>query len=95
MKKLWQKLFGKTTNRDCGEGITLSWMGTVYRDQGRYAEALEAYQQALVIGQEVGDRTRERTILDSIGLVYHRQGQATLDQEKFFDQVFGPAAAGQ
>ncbi len=25
----------------------------------------------------------------------HRRWQATLDQEKFFDQVFGPAAAGQ
>ena len=43
--------------------------------QGRYAEALETYEQALAIQREVGDRAGEGTTLANIGLVYDRQGR--------------------
>ena len=47
------------------------------RDQGRYAEALETYEQALAIQREVGDRAGEGTTLNNIGFVYqHRGGYA-------------------
>ena len=42
--------------------------------QGEYDEALQAFQQALVIVREVGDRANEGAILDNIGVVYHAQG---------------------
>ncbi len=42
--------------------------------QGRYAEALEAYQQALAILREVGDRAGEGATLNNIGGVYAARG---------------------
>ncbi|HZA25416.1 MAG TPA: tetratricopeptide repeat protein [Dehalococcoidia bacterium] len=47
---------------------------TSYR-QGQYREALNYYQQALVIHREVGDRTAEGATLNSIGAVYRSLGQ--------------------
>ena len=58
-----------------GEGTTLNGIGGVYANQGRYAEALEAYEQALAIGREVGDRAGEGTTLNNIGVVYDDQGR--------------------
>jgi tetratricopeptide (TPR) repeat protein len=43
--------------------------------QGRYQEALNYYQQALVILREVGDRAGEGTTLNNIGGIYQDRGQ--------------------
>jgi CHAT domain-containing protein/tetratricopeptide (TPR) repeat protein len=70
-----------------GEGTTLSNIGGVYRDQGRYAEALEMYQQALVIQREVGDRTGEGSTLTGIGMVYDNQGRYAEALEMYYQAL--------
>ena len=49
-------------------------IGAVYRGLELYEEALENYQQALLIRREVGDRAGEGATLNNIGVVYHAQG---------------------
>jgi tetratricopeptide (TPR) repeat protein len=46
----------------------------VYHKQGLYDQALENYQQALIIIRDVGGRAGEGTTLNNIGAVYHKQG---------------------
>jgi CHAT domain-containing protein len=57
-------------------------LGNVYREQGRYAQAISAYEQALEIDRKLGNRTRLVTPLGNIGRVYQAQGrnQQALDQ---------------
>jgi tetratricopeptide (TPR) repeat protein len=38
------------------EGKTYNLIGLIHYDQGRYAEALEAYQKALTIRERIGDQ---------------------------------------
>jgi tetratricopeptide (TPR) repeat protein len=38
------------------EGKTYNLIGSIHQDQGRYAEALEAYQKALAIHERIGDQ---------------------------------------
>jgi tetratricopeptide (TPR) repeat protein len=47
----------------------------VYRDTGYYDEALEYFNQGLVVAREVRDQPGEATRLLNIGLVYHDIGQ--------------------
>ena len=47
----------------------------MYRVRGQYDQALQNYQQALVITQEVGDRAGEGATLNNIGGVYRVRGQ--------------------
>ena len=57
-----------------GEGVALNNIGMVHDSRGRYAEALEAYQQALAIRRDVGDRAGEGVTLNNIGQVYETRG---------------------
>ncbi len=43
-------------------------------DRGQYREALNHFQQGLVIIREVGNRAGEGATLNNIGVVYERQG---------------------
>ena len=61
-----------------GEVETLNNIGGVYDSQGRYAEALETYQEALAIMQEVGNRAGEGGTLNNIGLNLDSQGRYDL-----------------
>ncbi|MGJ3251917.1 MAG: tetratricopeptide repeat protein [Elainellaceae cyanobacterium] len=45
-------------------------MGSIYRSMGQCPQALEAYQQALTITTEIGDRSSEGRILSNIGAIY-------------------------
>jgi CHAT domain-containing protein/Tfp pilus assembly protein PilF len=47
----------------------------VYDNLGQYPQALEHYQQALVILREVGDRAGEGRTFNNIGGVYNKLGQ--------------------
>ena len=47
----------------------------VYASQRQCAQALQNYQQALVIRREVGDRAGEGDTLNNIGSVYRNQRQ--------------------
>ena len=64
-----------------GEAATLNNIGYVHDDLGEKEKALDYYNQALLITQEVGDESGEATILNNIGVVYR-----TLDDnEKALD----------
>jgi parallel beta-helix repeat protein len=47
----------------------------VYQAQGRYAEALERFQQSLAIARALGDQDGEGATLNNIGAVYQAQGR--------------------
>ncbi|MBI4769170.1 MAG: tetratricopeptide repeat protein, partial [Chloroflexi bacterium] len=53
---------------------TLGNLGLVYQDQGRWAEAISAYEQSLSIKRELGDRHGEAQTLGNHGSVYQSQG---------------------
>ena len=59
-----------------GEGRALTNIGAVYHAQGRYAEALENYQQGLAVLQETGNRTEVVVALTNIGSAYEQAGDA-------------------
>ncbi len=52
----------------------LNTLGVAQKVQGNYSEALEYYQRALAIRQEIGDRSGVANTLNKIGNVYSRVG---------------------
>src|SRR5919199_1022551 len=56
-----------------------------YRD-GRYREAIQTYQQALVIYKKIGDRSSQGATLNSMGAIYHQQGNYN-QALKFYQQA--------
>ncbi|NEO24350.1 tetratricopeptide repeat protein, partial [Moorena sp. SIO4A5] len=52
-------------------------IGSIYKNQGKYSQALDYYQQALAINQEFGDHGRHNvaTNLNNIGSVYNVWGE--------------------
>jgi tetratricopeptide (TPR) repeat protein len=58
-----------------------NWVGISYARLGKMQDALDYYEQALVIRREVGDRSGEGTTLNDLGLLYRNLGkmQDTLD----------------
>ncbi len=67
-------IFGEIGERK-GEGATLDYIGSVYRNLGQYPKALEFYTQALAIHKQIGNKTGEGTTLTGIGAVYRNLGQ--------------------
>jgi len=57
------------------EAFRLLKQGIQQSDRGQFREALEPYQQALVIFREIGNGKGEGTILNLIGEVYNNLGQ--------------------
>ena len=58
-----------------GQANALNNIGNVYRNQGKLEEALEFYQAALKIHQEIGHPLEQANALRSIGNVYSDQGK--------------------
>ena len=54
---------------------SLNKRGTDAYRHSQYLDALDYYQQALIITREAGDRAMEGTTLNYIGLVYRALGQ--------------------
>lgn len=52
------------------EAALLGNLGTVYSDMGRVDEAIDCYEQSLVIHRELGDRQGEGYDLSSLGMVF-------------------------
>ncbi len=86
MKTLQEVL---ATAREIGErlgvGAALNYIGSVYRNQGQYARALEFYQQGLTVARVAGESAGVGTALSNIGTVYHNLGQYARALE-FFQQ---------
>lgn len=58
-----------------GEGAWLGSLGNCYGELGQTAQAIEHYEQALVISKEVGDRGGEAEVLGNLGNRYAELGQ--------------------
>ncbi len=65
----------KREGNRAAEGIALNNLGVVYQLQGRWAEAIAAYEQDLAICRELGDRHGEGATLNNLGVVYEKQGR--------------------
>lgn len=59
--------------RSNGTSGVLYTLGVIYQSQQQYPQALESYQQALVVARQIRDRTFEANILNQIGSVYSNQ----------------------
>ncbi len=70
-------------------GISLAYnnIGNVYRLQGKYKEALEYLQKALVIDHEIGDKSSEALSLNNIGNIYISQGAYDKSLEFYFKSL--------
>jgi tetratricopeptide (TPR) repeat protein len=66
------KIAERLSNRHF-EAHALSLMGDIYKQQGRWEEAEQAYQQGLKIFREVDSRTNEVASLISLGDLYRQQ----------------------
>ncbi|MDQ3765478.1 MAG: tetratricopeptide repeat protein [Actinomycetota bacterium] len=62
-------------NDRAGEAHALTSLGLVHARQGRYGQAIEHFQQAIVLFREINDRGGEARALDSLGLFHWRQGR--------------------
>ncbi|MEO1510382.1 MAG: tetratricopeptide repeat protein, partial [Cyanobacteria bacterium J06633_23] len=52
---------------------TLNNLGLVYKDQGRWDEAIQCYEQSLAVYRELGDRHGEGLTLENLGDVYFKR----------------------
>lgn len=59
----------------CAEGAWLCNLGLTYYALGQIAIAIDYYQQALTISQQIGDRRGEGVCLGYLGLAYNVLGQ--------------------
>jgi tetratricopeptide (TPR) repeat protein len=57
------------------EGKTYNLIGIIHYAQGRYAEALEAYQKALAIRERIGDQQGIANCYNNIGIIHADQGR--------------------
>ncbi|VEP15844.1 Tetratricopeptide repeat protein (fragment) [Hyella patelloides LEGE 07179] len=57
------------------EGHSLGSLGNVYSSLGKYQRAIDYYQQALEIAQDIGDRGHEGRSLGNLGLAYGSLGE--------------------
>ena len=51
--------------------VNLNSIALIYQTTGKYSQAIDYFQQALVIIRELKDRNREGTILSNLGFVYN------------------------
>ncbi|MBG1270727.1 tetratricopeptide repeat protein, partial [Nostoc sp. WHI] len=58
-----------------GVGTTFNNIGGIYDSLGQYPKALEFFQQALAIRQQISDRSGVGESINNIGLIYSRLGQ--------------------
>lgn len=64
-----------------GQGRALSFLGTVYREGGAYAQAQTYYLEQLPLAREIRDVRREWSALNNLGLISNARGsfQEALD----------------
>ena len=65
----------QTTQEQSNEALRLNEAGVQQLRTGQFREALQKFEQALVIYKKVGDKEGAGTVLNNIGLVYDNLGQ--------------------
>ena len=69
------ELIAQTSQQRKEEVIRLNEQGVQLFGQGKYSEALELFEKALVICKQIDDKSGEGAYLNNIGLVYNNLGQ--------------------
>ena len=69
------------------QAITRTNIGGVYDSLGQLEKALECYEQALSIHEEIGNRPLQATTLNNIGLVYDRLRQPEKALEYYYQAL--------
>jgi diguanylate cyclase (GGDEF)-like protein len=73
---------------DVAMGRTLAHLGTIYRDQGDFARALDMQLQAMVLGEQTDDRIE--LIYRNLALLYRELGDDT-ESKRYFDRAIAAA----
>ncbi len=68
------KLLPELDQREYWEAPILELSAQVYIKQGQYQQALNAYEAAQIIREQIGNKANEASLLNSLGLVYHQLG---------------------
>jgi CHAT domain-containing protein/Tfp pilus assembly protein PilF len=71
----WPDYTIQAQENDTQRALELRQQGVAFYHAGQYAEALAAFEEALAIYQQLGDRAGEGQTLNNIGAVYGDQGQ--------------------
>ena len=58
-----------------GETQTLSSLGNLFRDQGKWEEAIAHYKKSLETFQQLRDSLGKAQTLNNLGIVYYKQGK--------------------
>lgn len=66
---------GQTSEQRRNEAARLNQLGLQQLNKGELQEALKAFEQALAMTKQIGDKDAERVILNNIGEVYRSLGQ--------------------
>ncbi len=82
----------QTIEQRNNEAVRLYQVGVQQLNQGQFREALETFEQVLVIVREIGNRQVEGVTLNNIGLVYNNLGQYPQALE-FYQQALAIAKA--
>ncbi|HEX7627788.1 MAG TPA: tetratricopeptide repeat protein [Candidatus Methanoperedens sp.] len=72
---LKEKLMSELSGEDEISGYLLGSLGILYDQIGSYKKAIDYYEKALSISQEIGDRRGEGNHLGNLGLAYSHLGQ--------------------
>jgi tetratricopeptide (TPR) repeat protein len=70
----WWRQAARTRGNRQHEAAALCNLGTAYHSLGRYEEAINHHQQALVFMRQIRDRQGESQVLGNLGLAYDRLG---------------------
>ncbi|VVB52243.1 Photosystem I assembly protein Ycf3 [uncultured archaeon] len=73
--ELKEKLLKELSGEDEISGYLLGYLGILYDQIGSYKKAIEYYEKALGIVQEIGNRLGEGTNLGNLGLAYSDLGK--------------------
>jgi len=66
------------------EAMWLNTLGGVFQRQGRFEEAVDAFQRSYAISEELGDERGQAMVLNSLGGVLQRQGRFDEAEEAFW-----------
>ncbi|NJL80786.1 MAG: tetratricopeptide repeat protein [Richelia sp. SM2_1_7] len=65
----------RETNNKRVEGVTLSNLGQIYANQGKYEQAITTFQTSLKISSAINDISSQASTLINLGSTYHFLGQ--------------------
>lgn len=63
----------RTAEQLAAEGRALGNLGVVYRNQGRWQEAIEQYEKSFLLFRQLGDKQGEGATLSNMAVLHEKQ----------------------